>query len=151
MRILIAALIALLLSPIPASAMQCGAAAKKGIKRMLASEAAAWNRGNLKQFMQGYWRSPHLTFFSGGSIRKGWEQAFLRYRQHYQGEGREMGRIELQSLKIDLLSCQAAAITGKWQLTMAHGRRPHGLFTLVVKRMKYGWRIVHDHTTEAGT
>jgi beta-aspartyl-peptidase (threonine type) len=149
MRIVIAALIALL-APVPAPAMQCrGPAAENSVKRMLVSEVAAWNRGNLERFMQGYWRSPHLTFFAEGKVRKGWEQTFLRYRQHYQGEGRNMGQLEFQGLNIDLVSCRAAVVTGEWQLTMSDGHQPHGLFTLVVKHKKGGWRIVHDHTSEA--
>jgi ketosteroid isomerase-like protein len=32
---------------------------------------------------------------------------------------------------------------------MKTGQTPHGLFTLVLKRMPEGWRIVHDHTSGA--
>jgi len=44
---------------------------------------------------------------------------------------------------------KAAVVTGKWQLTMSDGKTPHGLFTLIVKRMPAGWKIVHDHTSVA--
>jgi hypothetical protein len=48
-----------------------------------------------------------------------------------------------------VLSRRAAVVTGKWQLTMSDGKQPHGLFTLIVKRMPGGWKIVHDHTSAA--
>ena len=120
---------------------------EEGIKHLLVSQIDAWNSGNLQAFMAGYWRSPDLTFFSGVTITKGWEPTLQRYQQRYQGEGKEMGQLEFQDLKIDLMSRRAAVVTGKWQLTMADGKKPGGLFTLVFKRMPGGWRIVHDHTS----
>lgn len=117
------------------------------IKHLLVSQVEAWNRGDLETFMQGYWNSPDLTFYSGTTITKGWAPTLARYKQRYQSEGREMGKLEFQDLDIDLLSRRSAVVTGKWQLTLKTGQTPHGLFTLVFKRMPEGWRIVHDHTS----
>jgi len=126
---------------------QVRADAEEGIKHMLVSQIEAWNRGQLEGFMQGYWRSPDLTFFSSGTVTKGWEPTLLRYRQRYKSQGKEMGQLEFQDLNIDLLSRRAAVVTGKWRLTMSDGKQPHGLFTLIVKKMPGGWKIVHDHTS----
>ena len=122
---------------------------EEGIKHLLVSQVEAWNHGNLEGFMQGYWHSPDLTFFSGATVTKGWEPTLQRYRQRYQSEGKEMGKLEFQDLDIDLLSRRSAVVTGKWQLTMSDGKKPHGLFTLTFKRMQNGWKIVHDHTSAA--
>jgi beta-aspartyl-peptidase (threonine type) len=99
--------------------------------------------------MEGYWHSPDLTFFSGGNIARGWNAALQRYQQRYQSKGADMGKLEFQDLHIDLLSRQAAVVTGSWHLTMPDGKQPHGLFTLIVKKMQPGWRIIHDHTSSA--
>jgi ketosteroid isomerase-like protein len=128
---------------------QFQAEAEEGIKHMLVSQIDAWNHGQIEGFMQGYWHSPELTFFSGGTVTKGWEPTLQRYRQRYQGQGKEMGHLDFQDLNIDLVGRKAAVVTGKWQLTMSDGKTPHGLFTLVVKRMPAGWKIVHDHTSVA--
>jgi ketosteroid isomerase-like protein len=125
---------------------------EEGIKHVLLSQVEAWNHGKLDDFMRGYWHSPDLTFFSGASATRGWEPTLLRYRQRYQAEGKEMGKLEFQDLNIDLLSRRSAVVTGKWQLTMSDskttgGKQPHGLFTLVFKRLPGGWKIVHDHTS----
>ena len=120
---------------------------EEGIKHMLVSQIEAWNHGRLEGFMQGYWHSPDLTFFSGTSVTKGWEPTLQRYRERYQSEHKEMGRLEFQDLGIDLLGRRAAVVTGRWELTMSDGKKPHGLFTLIVKRMPGGWKIVHDHTS----
>lgn len=120
---------------------------EEGIKHVLVSQVEAWNHGKLDVFMQGYWHSPGLTFFSGATVTRGWEPTLLRYRQRYQAEGKEMGKLEFQDLNIDLLSRRSAVVTGKWQLTLSDGKQPHGLFTLIFKRLPDGWRIVHDHTS----
>ncbi len=128
---------------------QFRAEAEEGIKHTLVSQIEAWNQGHLEGFMQGYWRSPELTFFSGGTVTKGWEPTLQRYRQRYQGQGKEMGQLDFQDLNIDLVGRKAAVVTGKWRLTLSNGTTPHGLFTLIVKRMPAGWKIVHDHTSAA--
>lgn len=128
---------------------QFRAEAEQGVKHLLASQLEAWNHHQLEGFMQGYWRSPNLTFFSGATVTKGFEPTLQRYRQRYQSEGKEMGQLEFQDLNIDIVGPRAATVTGAWRLTMSSGSPPHGLFTLIVKRMPEGWRIVHDHTTTA--
>jgi len=128
---------------------QFRADAEEGIKHMLVSQIEAWNRRQLEGFMQGYWHTPDVTFFSGAQVTKGWDPMLLRYRQAYQSQGKEMGNLEFQDLNIDLLGRRGAVVTGRWQLTMSDGKKPHGLFTLVVKRMPAGWKIVHDHTSAA--
>ncbi|HYL91703.1 MAG TPA: DUF4440 domain-containing protein [Alphaproteobacteria bacterium] len=121
--------------------------AEEGIKHTLVSQVEAWNHGNLQAYMNGYWHSPELTFYSGATVTQGWEPTLERYRQRYQNGGREMGQLEFQDLKIDLLGRRAAVVTGKWQLTMSDGKKPRGLFTLILKQMTGGWRIVHDHSS----
>ena len=120
---------------------------EEGIKHVLVSQVEAWNHGNLEGFMQGYWHSPDLEFYSGGTITRGWEPTLERYRKSYKSEGKEMGKLEFQDLKIELLSRRSAVVTGKYQLTLSDGKTPHGIFTLIFKRMLGGWKIVHDHTS----
>jgi ketosteroid isomerase-like protein len=120
---------------------------KRGIKHVLVSQVEAWNHGNLENFMEGYWRSPDLTFFSGATVTKGWEPTLARYQQRYKSAGKEMGHLEFRDLDVNLLSRRSAVVTGTWKLTMSDGKTPHGLFTLIFMRFPEGWRIVHDHTS----
>lgn len=133
----------------PENPEQARGDAEEAIKHLLVSQIEAWNRGDLKGFMEGYWHSPDLTFFSGGTVNKSWNAAMQRYQQRYQGAGKQMGKLDFQDLNIDLLSRQAAVVTGSWHLTMPDGKAPHGLFTLILKKLPNGWRIVHDHTSSA--
>ena len=118
------------------------------IEQLLNTQVAAWNRGDLEAFMTGYWHSPDLTFFSKDSENHGWQAALDRYKQRYQGQGRGMGQLDFHDLQVESLGPDAAFVRGKWHLKMPDGSEPHGLFTLVMRRIpKEGWKIVHDHTS----
>lgn len=120
---------------------------EKAIRAVLDEQVAAWNAGKLEAFMQGYWRSPELTFFSGGRKLSGWEATLERYRNNYQAEGREMGQLVFSDLDITRLSTDAAVVRGRWELTMSDGAKPGGLYTLIFRRFRDGWKIIHDHTS----
>lgn len=117
------------------------------IRAVLDAQVAAWNAGKLEEFMAGYWRSPELTFYSGGQKLAGWDATLARYRRNYQAEGKEMGKLQFSELQIEPLGPAAAVVRGRWGLTMADGKKLGGLYTLIFRRFTEGWKIVHDHTS----
>jgi len=119
------------------------------VQHVLRLQQQAWNRQDLEAFMTGYWNSSELTFFSAAKVTSGWQPTLQRYRQTYQGEEKDMGRLEFSDVKIEALGKNAAFVRGRWNLTMANGKTPHGLFTLIFRRFPDGWKIVHDHTSAA--
>ncbi|PYY13180.1 MAG: DUF4440 domain-containing protein [Acidobacteria bacterium] len=121
--------------------------AEAGLRQVLDDQTAAWNRGDLAGFMQGYWHSPDVTFFAGNAIIRGWEPTLQRYRDKYQGDGREMGKLSFTDENIQMLDPDAALVTARWHLEMSRGKRLEGLTTLLCKRLPEGWRIVHDHSS----
>jgi beta-aspartyl-peptidase (threonine type) len=132
-----------------AAAPKYPAEVKSAIEHVLNAQVEAWNNHDLEKFMQGYWRSPELTFFSGGQVSHGWDEALDRYRKRYQSAGHEMGKLEFANLNILPLARDAALVRGEWHLTMSDGKNPHGLFTLIFHRYPEGWKIIHDHTSAA--
>src|SRR4051812_35547056 len=116
---------------------------------LLAAQQAAWNRGDLEGYMAGYWRSPELTFFSGATITKGWQPTLDRYRKRYQGEGREMGQLTFSDLEVQPLDGGAFFTRGRWLLTFKDkSKKPaQGVFTLLLRHVDEGLRIVHDHSS----
>ncbi len=118
----------------------------QAIRAVLQSQADAWNRQDLNLFMNGYWHSPDLTFFSGTTETEGWEPTLERYRRTYQSGGRAMGALSFTDLQVQLLGPEAAFVRGKFRLIMPDGKQPHGIFTLIFRKFPEGWRIVHDHT-----
>jgi uncharacterized protein (TIGR02246 family) len=119
------------------------------IEQVLRTQQDAWNHHDLDGFMAGYWNSPDLTFFSGGKPTAGWQATLDRYRTTYASPGHEMGTLEFSGLRIEMLGPDAALVRGQWHLTLPDGKTPHGLFTLVFRKLPEGWRIVHDHTSAA--
>jgi beta-aspartyl-peptidase (threonine type) len=120
--------------------------AAKPIRELLETQVKAWNKGDLKGFMDGYWNSPELTFYSGRDIRQGWQETFDRYRDRYQKGGAEMGHLTFSDLSIEPLADKTMFVRGRWKLELKKGNLD-GLFTLIVKEKPEGWRIVHDHTS----
>jgi len=127
-----------------------GAAGKpveEPIRVVLAQQEQAWNRGDLEGYMQGYWKSPDLVFYSGGTVTRGWEATLDRYRRRYKAEGKEMGRLDFTEDTIEMLGADSAVGRGRWNLTLSDGRKLTGLYTVILKRLPEGWRIVHDHSS----
>lgn len=136
-----------LTSPIGHAADSATPSVKSAVEQVLLTQQDAWNRHDLEAFMAGYWHSPDLTFFSGAQRTAGWQGALDRYRKTYQGEGKEMGKLEFSALQIEPLASEAAFVRGQWHLTLSDGKTPHGLFTLMFRKFPDGWKIIHDHTS----
>lgn len=119
---------------------------EKDIRDVLDRQVQAWNRRDLEGFMKGYWHSPKLTFYSGGTTVSGWEETLTRYRNRYQSAGNEMGQLEFLDLKIELLGPRAAFVRGRFHLKMSNTEAT-GLFTLTFRKFADGWKIIHDHTS----
>ena len=117
------------------------------IRAVLNAQVAAWNRGDIEGFMDGYWRSPETVFVSGDTVTHGWQTVLDRYKKGYSTR-EKMCTLVFSDLEIKLISKDAAIATGRWQLTRA-GDTPHGRFTLIFRKTSQGWRIVHDHTSSA--
>lgn len=119
--------------------------AEAEVRAVLDAQVAAWNRGDLDGFMQGYWESSKTTFAGSSGILCGWQEVLERYRRNYP-DRRSMGTLTFSHLEVTFLSPKAALVLGRWQLQRASDR-PGGVFTLVLRRFPQGWRIIHDHTS----
>jgi beta-aspartyl-peptidase (threonine type) len=123
-------------------------AAHQAISKVLSDQVDAWNKGDLKAFMAGYMRSEDITFFSGGTILKGWDAVLARYQKQYQSEGKEMGKLTFRDLDIQLLGADGAVVRGRYELVRS-ADKPSGLFTLILRKTPDGWRIIHDQTSSS--
>ena len=119
---------------------------KNEIRSVLDRQVIAWNKGDLEGFMEGYWNSDQLSFYSGATRTSGWQTTLNRYRGRYQSAGSEMGALTFSDLEIEMLSSTSAFVRGNWKLKMTNSE-PGGLFTLIFRKLNGKWRIVHDHTS----
>ena len=120
-----------------------------GIRRTLDAQVKAWNKGDLTGFMDGYVRDPSLRFASGGSVRRGWQEALQRYQTAYPTR-EKMGTLTFDELEFFEISPDYTEVFGKYHLTRNKSEgNATGLFTLLMKREDDRWLVLHDHTSAA--
>lgn len=112
---------------------------------VMAEQAVAWNRGDVEGFMPGYWNSEKLVFASGDNVTRGWQPTLDRYKKTY-GTKAAMGTLTFSNTEVSVISKDAAVVLGSWSLAREKDN-PKGKFTLIFRKFKEGWRIVHDHTS----
>lgn len=115
------------------------------IRAVMSAQVAAWNRGDIDAFMEGYVRSDKLEFVSGTKITRGWQTVRDRYRKKYNSR-EAMGTLKFSDIEIKMLKPNIAMVAGRWEITRKNDR-PHGSFVLTFRRQPEGWRIVHDDTS----
>ena len=117
------------------------------VRAVLEAQSQAWNRGDIEGFMDGYERSPDTVFVSGDSVARGWQTVLDRYKKRYDTRDK-MGTLSFSDLEVTLLSKDAALALCSWRLKRANDE-PHGKSSLLLRRTKRGWKIVHDHSSAA--
>jgi ketosteroid isomerase-like protein len=117
------------------------------VRSVIESQAAAWNRGDIEGYMEGYAKEDSTEFVSGDTLTRGWQTVLDHYKARYDSRAK-MGTLTFSELEIKPLSEYYIMATGRWQLAR-DADTPHGRFTLIFRRTPAGWRIVHDHTSSA--
>lgn len=121
------------------------AAGREAITAVLNAQQAAWNRGDVDAFLEGYWRSPELTFSGSSGVTRGWDGVLARYKKNYPDRG-AMGQLDFSELEVRFLGPDAALVLGRWHLKREKDELG-GVFSLVWQRFPDGWKIIHDHTS----
>ena len=116
------------------------------IRALLDAQVAAWNRGRVTTFMQGYWNSSETEFVGSTGIVRGWQPVLDRYRKTYPDRA-AMGHLDFSDLEITMLGPDAAMVVGQFHLKRQNDA-PSGVFTLIFRKLPEGWRIIHDHTSQ---
>jgi uncharacterized protein (TIGR02246 family) len=120
---------------------------EKAIRAVLDAQVVAWNKGDLDGFMTGYWNDDKLFYISGAKSVQGYKALKERYKQAYQGEGKEMGKLAFSELNVESFGPEAALVRGKWEVKMEK-ETVGGWFTLAIRKFPDGWKITHDHTSK---
>lgn len=128
-----------------ASAPAQDASAESSIRAVLETQVAAWNRGDIDTFMNGYWNSPDTEFVGAAGVTRGWQSVLDRYRKNYP-DRRAMGQLSFTQLEVHVECVDAAYVIGTFRLQRANDK-PEGVFSLNFRKFPEGWKIVADHTT----
>jgi len=122
-------------------------AEQAAITAVLQQQQAAWNRGDVEAFLDGYWHSPELTFSGSGGTTRGWDGVRARYKRNY-ADRATMGQLDFSELEFRFLGPDSALVLGHWHLKRAQGDIG-GVFSLVWQKFPEGWKIIHDHTSQS--
>jgi ketosteroid isomerase-like protein len=117
------------------------------VRAVMEAQQAAWNRGDIEGFMEGYDRAETTIFVSGEELTRGWQTVLGRYKERYNSR-EQMGTLTFSELTVTPISSVLALADGRWQLTRSNDA-PRGRFTLIFRRINNDWRIIHDTTTSA--
>lgn len=117
------------------------------VRAVIEAQQAAWNRGDIDGFMNGYEHSDTITFISGDQLTRGWQTVLERYKKRYSSPGL-MGTLTFSDIEIQPLAPSYVLADGRWKLAL-NSESPHGRFTLIFRRAGNDWRIIHDTTTSA--
>jgi ketosteroid isomerase-like protein len=117
------------------------------IHAVIYAQRDGWNRGDVESYMAGYARSKDTVLVSGDNVTRGWQTVLDRYQANYNTR-EKMGTLTFSDLETTLIGTDAAIVLGRWHLKRA-GDEPHGRFTLIFRKTRQGWKIIHDHTSSA--
>jgi uncharacterized protein (TIGR02246 family) len=115
------------------------------LRSVLNAQVAAWNRGDLEGFVQTY---SDETIFVGKEVARGSKGVLERYKRSYPTQVK-MGTLSFTDLEVKLLGGEYASVLGRFHLarTAAGGGDANGIFTLLLRNTKGGWKIILDHTS----
>ncbi|NQX92220.1 MAG: nuclear transport factor 2 family protein [Flavobacteriales bacterium] len=115
------------------------------IKDVMQAQQNAWNKGDLNQFMVGYWKSDSLMFIGKSGVNKGWDKILANYEKGYPDK-ETMGRLQFTNLSIEVHTPEIASVIGKWELFRSADTLS-GHYSLLWKKLNQKWVIVSDHSS----
>ncbi len=123
------------------------ASPEQDIRRVLDDQVAAWNRGDIPGFMEGYDKSESTTFV-GSTITKGHAEVLANYRKRYPTR-EKMGTLRFSDLEFQPLGADYAYVIGRFHLDRPAraGGESSGIFSLLFHKTGKGWKVILDHTS----
>lgn len=115
------------------------------ILSLLEQQTQAWNRGDLENFMNGYWKNDSLRFIGKSGITYGYANTLNNYKRGYPDTA-AMGKLHFDILVLKKLAARYYEVVGKWYLKRSIGD-VSGHFTLLLKKINHQWVIVSDHSS----
>lgn len=115
------------------------------IRAILEEQTVNWNRGNLEEFMQGYWNNDSLMFIGKSGVTYGFKNTLANYRRNY-SDTTAMGKLSFDILHVQPLTGDHYFVVGKWHLKRTIGDL-RGHYTLVFRKLQGKWVIISDHSS----
>lgn len=117
----------------------------KEIKAVLESQIFYWNKGDLVNFMNGYWNNDSLMFIGKTGVTYGFQHTLQRYQKNYPDQNTR-GILSFDIIQVKYLSPDYYWVLGKWNLKRNNGDAM-GHYTLLFRKIKGKWKIIADHSS----
>ena len=115
------------------------------IQSILDNQIKSWNSGDLDNFMVGYLHSDSLVFIGKSGPTYGYENTLANYKKSYPDKT-HMGTLQFEIVSLKPLNNDHYFVIGKWKLIRTVGDL-NGVYTLLLKKTKEGWKIIADHSS----
>ena len=117
-------------------------AEKKAILAIMDAQQKDWSSGDLEGFMEGYWKSDSLKFYSSRGITYGWDKTLENYKKAYPSKA-HTGTLEFKINDVSKIAGEAYFVMGEYHLTREVGDAD-GVFLIIFKKIDGQWKIIAD-------
>ena len=136
----------------PAASSSCARQVEAAVKAVLATQTAAWNRGDLEGFTSGY--SEDTAFLSPSGLTRGRREVLARYKKRYPDQ-KTMGILTLDVQEVRVFEspgtgktcASGASLAARWRLDypdQPEKKSAEGATLLVLRPRGESWEIVED-------
>jgi ketosteroid isomerase-like protein len=115
------------------------------IRKVLSDQTIAWNKGNIEDFMKGYWNNDSLMFIGKNGVTYGYQNTLMNYKKNYNSAD-AMGTLSFDLIKVQRLSPEYYFVVGKWHLKRSIGD-VGGHYNLLFRKINGSWVIIADHSS----
>ena len=117
---------------------------RAAVETILAHGAAAWNRGDLDDFVSDY--AADATFVTSRAVVHGRENIRARYAPRF-ASGARRDSLRFENLEVDVVGPDALNAIAYYVLVRGDSVTARGPTSLVMRRVNGRWVIVHDHSS----
>ena len=115
---------------------------KKAILAIMAQQQQDWSNGDLEGFMDGYWKSDSLKFYSSRGVNYGWKNTLENYKKGYPTKAHS-GILKFKINDISKIEEAAYFVMGEYLLSREIGDA-NGVFMIIFKKIDGVWKIIAD-------
>jgi uncharacterized protein (TIGR02246 family) len=146
LRPLLATFAAALLATQATSAVAPGEEADKAaILQVTSRMEAAWNRGDLRGYMDGF-ANPDVIFISRGEYQKDWQGTLDHYVRDYGASDATRGQLRFYDIRIEMLGPDAAQLNSRFHLERPKNALD-GISTRIFRKRDGKWVIALNHVS----
>jgi hypothetical protein len=115
------------------------------IREILANQEKAWNKGDLTNFMIGYWNNDSLVYIGKNGPTYGYATTLMNYKKNYP-DTTYMGKLKFELISLKPLNTDHYFVIGKFYLKRTVGDAS-GYFTLLFRKINGVWKAIADHSS----